>query len=115
MAMLDPELKARTFILNGVSKTYAMTGWRIGYLAGPEAGIAAADNLQSQSTSNPTSISQKAAVEALRGPQDTVAAMVAEFAWRRDDIYRRVPGYPRGHLHQAGRGLLHLSEFFGVL
>ncbi|MFI5331878.1 MAG: pyridoxal phosphate-dependent aminotransferase [Desulfobaccales bacterium] len=94
IAMLDPELKARTFILNGVSKTYAMTGWRIGYLAGPAAGIAAATNLQSQSTSNATSISQKAAVEALRGPQDTVAAMVAEFAWRRDDILRRTLDIP---------------------
>jgi aspartate aminotransferase len=89
IAMLDPELKARTFILNGVSKAYAMTGWRIGYLLGPQEGIAAATNLQSQSTSNPNSIAQKAAVEALRGPQDTVAAMVAEFAWRRDDILRR--------------------------
>ena len=95
MAMLSPELKASTFILNGVSKAYAMTGWRIGYLAGPEAGIKAADNLQSQSTSNPTSISQKAAVEALNGPQDSVQTMVAEFAWRRDDIYQRtleIPG-----------------------
>ena len=115
IAMLDPELKARTFILNGVSKTYAMTGWRIGYLAGPAEGIAAATNLQSQSTSNPTSISQKAAVEALRGPQDAVAAMVAEFAWRRDDILQPDPGHPRGHLHQAGRGLLPVSEFFGLL
>jgi aspartate aminotransferase len=95
IAMLDPELKARTFILNGVSKTYAMTGWRIGYLAGAAEGIAAATNLQSQSTSNPTSISQKAAVEALRGPQEAVAAMVKEFAWRRDDILKRtleIPG-----------------------
>jgi aspartate aminotransferase len=95
IAMLSPELKARTFILNGVSKAYAMTGWRIGYLAGPEAGIKAADNLQSQSTSNPTSIAQKAAVEALNGPQDSVQTMLAEFAWRRDDIYRRtleIPG-----------------------
>ena len=94
MAMLSPELKARTFVLNGLSKTYAMTGWRIGYLAGPEAAIAAAVNLQSQSTSNPTSISQKAGVEALTGPQDTVSAMVAEFAWRRDDIYQRVLKIP---------------------
>jgi aspartate aminotransferase len=95
IAMLAPELKARTFVLNGVSKTYAMTGWRIGYLAGPEDGIKAATNLQSQSTSNPTSIAQKAAVEALNGPQDAVAAMVAEFAWRRDDILKRsldIPG-----------------------
>jgi aspartate aminotransferase len=94
IAMLDPELKARTFILNGVSKAYAMTGWRIGYLLGPQEGIAAATNLQSQSTSNPNSIAQKAAVEALRGPQDTVAAMVAEFAWRRDDILRRTLDIP---------------------
>ncbi len=95
MAMLSPELKARTFVLNGVSKAYAMTGWRIGYLAGPKAVVDAATNLQSQSTSNPTSVSQKAAVEALRGPQDSVAAMLKEFAWRRDDIYRRtleIPG-----------------------
>jgi aspartate aminotransferase len=95
IAMLSPELQARTFILNGVSKAYAMTGWRIGYLLGPQAGVAAATKLQSQSTSNPTSISQKAAVEALNGPQDTVAAMVKEFAWRRDDILRRtleIPG-----------------------
>jgi aspartate aminotransferase len=94
IAMLSPELKARTFVFNGVSKAYAMTGWRIGYLAGPEAGIKAADNLQSQSTSNPNSIAQKAAVEALSGPQDSVKTMLAEFAWRRDDIYRRVLEIP---------------------
>ena len=94
LAMLSPELKARTFVLNGVSKAYAMTGWRIGYLAGPEAVINAATNLQSQSTSNATSISQKAAVEALKGPQEALRAMVAEFAWRRDDIYRRVREIP---------------------
>jgi aspartate aminotransferase len=94
LAMLSPELKARTFVLNGVSKAYAMTGWRIGYMAGPEAVVSAATNLQSQSTSNPTSIAQKAAVEALTGPQDALRAMVAEFAWRRDDIYRRVLAIP---------------------
>jgi len=95
LAMLSPELKARIFILNGLSKTYAMTGWRIGYLLGPEAAIKAATNLQSQSTSNPSSISQKAGVEALNGSQDAVKSMVAEFAWRRDDILRRtleIPG-----------------------
>jgi aspartate aminotransferase len=94
LAMLSPELKARTFVLNGVSKAYAMTGWRIGYMAGPEAWIKAADNLQSQSTSNPNSIAQKAAVEALNGPQDSVRTMAAEFAWRRDDIYQRVGSIP---------------------
>ncbi len=94
LAMLSPELKARTFVLNGLSKTYAMTGWRIGYLAGPEEAIKATVTLQSQSTSNPTSIAQKAGVEALKGPQDEVALMVAEFAWRRDDIYRRLWDLP---------------------
>jgi aspartate aminotransferase len=94
LAMLSPELKARTFVLNGVSKTYAMTGWRIGYAAGPGKAIAAAVNLQSQSTSNPTSISQKAAVEALNGPQDTITTMVKEFAWRRDDVYNRIMAIP---------------------
>jgi aspartate aminotransferase len=118
IAMLDPELKARTFILNGVSKTYAMTGWRIGYLAGPAEGIAAATNLQSQSTSNATSIAQKAAVEALRGPQDAVAAMVAEFAWRRDDILRRTLAIPGVTCTKPG-GAFYLfpnfSAYFGKL
>jgi aspartate aminotransferase len=94
LAMLSPELKAQTFVLNGLSKTYAMTGWRIGYAAGPAQAIAAAVNLQSQSTSNPTSISQKAGVEALNGPQDTITTMVKEFAWRRDDIYQRLLAIP---------------------
>jgi aspartate aminotransferase len=118
IAMLDPELKARTFILNGVSKAYAMTGWRIGYLCGPQEGIAAATNLQSQSTSNPTSISQKAAVEALRGPQDAVATMLAEFAWRRDDILRRTLEIPGVTCMKPG-GAFYLfpnfSAYFGKL
>ncbi len=94
LAMLAPELKRRTFVLNGLSKTYAMTGWRIGYAAGPAQAIAAAIKLQSQSTSNPNSIAQKAGVAALLGPQDAVAAMLSEFAWRRDDIYRRLLDIP---------------------
>jgi aspartate aminotransferase len=94
LAMLAPELKDLTFVLNGVSKTYAMTGWRIGFAAGPEQAISAAVNLQSQSTSNPTSIAQKASVEALSGPQDFVAQMLTEFAWRRDDIHRRLLEIP---------------------
>jgi aspartate aminotransferase len=94
LAMLGPELKAQTFVLNGLSKTYAMTGWRIGYAAGPQEVINAAVNLQSQSTSNPNSIAQKAGVAALTGPQDAVAKMLTEFAWRRDDIYKRVTAIP---------------------
>jgi len=94
LAQLDPELKKLTFILNGVSKTYAMTGWRIGYLAGDATVIKAMTNLQSQSTSNPNSVAQKAAAEAISGPQDAVAMMVKEFARRRDDILARLAKIP---------------------
>ena len=80
---LCPHLRERTIIINGVSKTYAMTGWRIGYAMGAGDVIAAAGKIQSQSTSNPTSIAQWAALAALRGPQDTVAVMVREFQKRR--------------------------------
>jgi aspartate aminotransferase len=78
-----PELRDRTVIVNGVSKTYAMTGWRIGYAAGPEPLIRAMEDIQSQSTSNPTSFAQAGAVEALTGPQQCVAEMVEAFAERR--------------------------------
>jgi aspartate aminotransferase len=87
---LCPALRERTVIVNGVSKTYAMTGWRIGYALGPSEIIAAAGKIQSQSTSNPTSIAQAAALEALRGPQDEVAIMVHEFHKRRDVIVHRL-------------------------
>jgi len=83
MASFSDEIKRQTIVLNGVSKTYSMTGWRIGYAAGPKELIKAMTNIQSQSTSNPTSISQKAAVEALNGPQDTVEEMRVEFDKRR--------------------------------
>lgn len=83
-------LRERTVIVNGVSKTYAMTGWRIGYALGPSEIIAAGSKIQSQSTSNPTSIAQFAALEALRGPQDDVATMVREFHKRRDVIVDRL-------------------------
>ena len=83
MASFSDEIKRQTIVLNGVSKTYSMTGWRIGYAAGPKELIKAMTNIQSQSTSNPTSISQKAAVEALNGPQDTVEEMRIEFDKRR--------------------------------
>ncbi len=79
-----PELKDRTLTMNGVSKAYAMTGWRIGYAAGPEVLIKAMAKLQSQSTSNPCSIAQWAAVEALNGPQDYIKPNAALFKERRD-------------------------------
>jgi aspartate aminotransferase len=84
-----PALRDRTLIINGVSKSYAMTGWRIGYALGPSDVIAAASKIQSQSTSNATSIAQAAALEAIRGPQDTVGAMVREFEKRRNVIVER--------------------------
>ena len=89
-ARLEPALKERTLTVNGVSKSYAMTGWRLGYGAGPKALIAAMAVVQSQSTSNPCSISQAAAVEALTGPQDTVAQWRAAFQRRRDFVVERL-------------------------
>ena len=90
IASLGEEMKKRTLIVHGVAKTYSMTGWRIGYTAGPEEIIAAMTNIQSQSTSNPNSIAQKATVEALLGPQDEVDQMVHAFAQRRDTIVDRL-------------------------
>ena len=83
-AEVEPGLYDRTLTCNGVSKAYAMTGWRIGYAAGPEALIRAMGKVQSQSTSNPCTISQWAAVEALNGPQDYLAESRAAFERRRD-------------------------------
>ncbi len=103
IASLDPSFKERTIIAHGVSKTYSMTGWRIGFTAGPKAIISAMSNIQSQSTSNPTSIAQRAAVAALKGPQDCIGMMVSEFQKRRDYLVtelRAIPGVtcynPRG-------------------
>lgn len=85
-ANISDDCKRRTIVLNGVSKAYSMTGWRIGYMAGDEAVIAGVETLQSQSTSNPTSISQWAALEALTGDQGSVREMVRAFARRRSLI-----------------------------
>jgi aspartate aminotransferase len=83
-AQVEPKLYDRTLTMNGVSKAYAMTGWRIGYAAGPDVIISAMRKLQSQSTSNPCSVSQWAAVEALDGPQDFLAERAEVFKQRRD-------------------------------
>jgi aspartate aminotransferase len=85
-AQVEPKLYDRTLTMNGVSKAYAMTGWRIGYAAGPVELIKAMAKVQSQSTSNPCSISQYAAVEALDGPQDFLATRAAAFEERRDMV-----------------------------
>ena len=86
IASLGPDIAARTVVINGVSKAYAMTGWRIGYAAGPKELITAMGNIQSQSTSNPCSISQKAAVAALRFGGPFTKQMVTEFDRRRRAI-----------------------------
>jgi aspartate aminotransferase len=83
-AQIEPRLYERTLTVNGVSKTFCMTGWRIGYAGGPEPLIKAMAMIQSQSTSNPTAVSQWAAVEALNGPQDFIAKHNAIFKERRD-------------------------------
>ncbi len=90
-----PELADRCMVLNGVSKAYSMTGWRIGYAGGPAQIIKAMKKIQSQSTSNPTSISQVAAQAALQGPQDCIATMLSAFKERHDyvvDRLNRIPG-----------------------
>jgi aspartate aminotransferase len=87
-AEVEPALYPRTLTCNGVSKAYAMTGWRIGYAAGPEPLIAAMRKIQSQSTSNPCTISQWAAVEALNGPQEFLAENNASFSRRRDLVVK---------------------------
>ena len=89
-----PDLYDRTIVLNGVSKAYAMTGWRIGYAAGPAPLIAAMKTVQSQSTSNPCSIAQKAAVAALNGGDDTVKVMVRAFKERHDYLVERLQAIP---------------------
>jgi len=92
LVALCPALRDRTILINGVSKSYAMTGWRIGYALGPPDVIAAAGKIQSQSTSNPASMAQAAALEAIRGPQDEVPIMVREFARRREVIVSGLNG-----------------------
>jgi aspartate aminotransferase len=116
IASLDNDIKARTIVVNGLSKSYAMTGWRIGFAAGPREVIKAMTNIQSQSTSNPTSIAQKAAVEALAGPQDFVAIMRAEFDRRRKfliDELNAIPGMscvtPKGAFY----AFPNTSKFYG--
>jgi aspartate aminotransferase len=116
LAMLDPRLKERTLVVNGVSKTYAMTGWRIGYVAGPKEIIGAIKKIQSHSTSNPTSIAQKASVAALKGSQGFVADMVAEFDKRRTyivDRLRALPGVKTAMPKGAFYVFPNFSEYYG--
>jgi aspartate aminotransferase len=92
IASLGEDIKERTIVINGVSKTYAMTGWRIGYAAAATEVAAVMGNLQSQATSNPNSIAQYASITALQGPQEVVQEMVAEFDRRRKRIHGLING-----------------------
>ena len=90
IASLGKEIQDQTMVINGVSKTYSMTGWRIGFAAGPAELIAEMGKVQTQNVSNPVSFCQKAAVEALVGPQDSVGEMIVEFDRRRRYIVERL-------------------------
>ncbi|MCC5879188.1 MAG: pyridoxal phosphate-dependent aminotransferase [Idiomarina sp.] len=94
IVMAAPDLKDRTVILSGVSKAYAMTGWRIGYAAGPKPIIAAMKKVQSQSTSNPAAVSQYAALAALEGDQSCIDTMVTEFKKRHDYLVKALHAIP---------------------
>lgn len=94
IAALSPALKELTVVINGVSKSYAMTGWRIGYAAAPQAVAKAITDLQSHSTSNPASIAQAASVAAIEGPQGAMTEMVGEFNRRRDYMLERINSIP---------------------
>jgi aspartate aminotransferase len=94
IVMACPDLLPRTVVLNGVSKAYSMTGWRIGYAGGPESVIKAMKKVQSQSTSNPTSISQVAAQAALDGPQECIGEMLSAFKHRHDLVVERLNQIP---------------------
>ena len=116
IASLGPEIKARTIVVNTCSKAYAMTGWRIGYAAGDRTLIRAMTDAQSQVTSNPSSIAQWAAVEALTGPQDEVAKMAGEFDRRRRLIIgglNALPGVRCGMPKGAFYAFANVSGLFG--
>ena len=115
-ATLRDDLPERTMLINGVSKTYAMTGWRIGWSMTPEAVAKAISSLQSQETSNPTSISQWASIAALAGPQDCVAEMLAEFTKRREFVKKRIeeiPGLSCPDMGGAFYAYMNISEHLG--
>jgi len=115
-ATLRPSLKDRTITVSGVSKSYAMTGWRIGWTVAPASVSKFMGDLQSQETSNPCSISQWAALEAITGPQDSVLAMKAQFARRRDYVRERIeqlPGVTCVAPGGAFYAFMNVSDHFG--
>lgn len=110
-----PDLYARTIVLNGASKAYAMTGWRIGYAAGPAALIRAMTNVQSQSTSNAASISQAAAEAALTGDQECVHQMCRAYQERHAFVYRRLAAMPGVHVLPADGTFYSFPDFSEVI
>jgi len=115
VASLGPEIKARTIVVNTCSKAYAMTGWRIGYAAGARELIRAMTDVQSQVTSNPSSIAQWAAVEALSGPQDEVRQDGRRVRPPAPADHRRAQRAPRRVVRDAEGRLLRLRERLGAL
>ena len=116
IASLNPEIKARTIVINGVSKTFSMTGWRIGYAAGPKHLISAMGIIQSQSTSNPSSIAQRAAIGALREGKNFYSPMIKEFTERRQIIYTQlnsIPGITCLNPEGAFYGFANMAELIG--
>ena len=116
IATARPEMKDRTVVVNGASKAYAMTGWRIGYAAGPKEILTAVGRMQSQSTSNATSIAQYASIAALEGDQACVEKMRVEYAKRRDYIVgrlRKIPGVSCGEPQGAFYVFPNVSALYG--
>jgi aspartate aminotransferase len=116
IATARPEMKDRTIVVNGASKAYAMTGWRIGYAAGPKEIMTAVGRMQSQSTSNATSIAQFATIAALEGDQGCVEKMRVEYARRRDyivDRLRKIPGVACGEPQGAFYVFPNVSALYG--
>jgi aspartate aminotransferase len=116
IATLDPRLKESTIIVNGVSKTYSMTGWRIGYAAGPREIMQAVDSIQSQTTSNPTSISQKAAAFALSSGDRFFLPMLSAYGKRREAVVEalnQVPGITCKKPDGAFYAFLNISGLLG--
>jgi aspartate aminotransferase len=114
---IEPQLRGKGIVFNSLSKTYAMTGWRVGFAAGPKEVIGAAGRLQSQNSGNPNSVAQYAAIEALTGPQDEVKKMAEEFRARRELVVERLRKIPGFQLPNVPSGAFYVfpnvSQLFG--
>jgi aspartate aminotransferase len=116
VATLRPWLKDRTITVSGASKSYAMTGWRMGWAVAPAAVVKAMDTIQSQETSCPSSVSQAALIAALDGPQECVAQMRAEFAARREltcGLLKQLPGIELPVPDGAFYAFFNVSAYYG--